>query len=46
MQKKFSLGLSPCLKEAVRDRAQIENRTQSDLIREAVELYLLTESTN
>ncbi len=38
----FPLRLKPNLKEAIRDRAQIENRTQTDLIREAVKLYMLT----
>gem|GEM_PF-5324532 len=32
----------PELREAVRDRAQVENRTQTDLIKEAVRQYLLT----
>ena len=32
----------PELREAVRDRARVENRTQTDLIKEAVRLYLLT----
>lgn len=38
----FPLRVKPELKQAIRDRAQIENRTQTDLIREAVKLYLLT----
>ena len=38
----FPLRVKPELKQAIRDRAQIENKTQTDLIREAVKLYLLT----
>ena len=38
----FPLRMAPELKEAVRDRAKIENTTQSDLIRKAVKIYLLT----
>ncbi len=36
-----SFRLKPKLKEAICDRARIENRTQTDLIREAVKEYLL-----
>ena len=39
--KNFLLGLSSSLKEAVQDRAKLEMRSQSDLIREAIDLYLL-----
>ncbi len=38
----FPLRIDSQLKEAVRDRAKLENRTQTDLIKEAIELYLLT----
>ncbi len=37
----FPLRVKPELKEAIRDHAKVENRTQTDLIREAVQLYLL-----
>ena len=38
---KFLLALSSSLKEAIQDRAKLEGKTQSDLIREALRLYLL-----
>ena len=38
----FPLRMQPQLKEAIRDRAKIENRTQTDLILKAVQAYLLT----
>ncbi len=38
----FPLGIHPQLKEAIRDRAKIENTTQTDLILKAVKIYLLT----
>ena len=47
----FPLRVKPELKTAIsdhavprlqRDRARVENRTQTDLIREAVKRYLLT----
>ena len=38
----FPLRMQPQLKEAIRDRAMIENKTQTDLIRKAVKIYLLT----
>ncbi|MDJ0568208.1 MAG: hypothetical protein QNJ53_04105 [Pleurocapsa sp. MO_192.B19] len=41
-RKSFPLRLGKNIQEAVRDRAKLENRTQTDLIREAVKLYLLT----
>ncbi len=37
----FTLRMKPQLKKAIRDRARVENQTQSDLIREAVKEYLL-----
>ncbi len=40
--KTFPLRVKSELKQAISDRAKIENRTQTDLIREAVKLYLLT----
>ena len=39
----FPLRVRPELKEAICDRAKVENRTQTDLIREAVETYLSTD---
>ncbi len=36
-----SFRLKPELKEAICDRAKVENKTQTDLIREAVKEYLL-----
>lgn len=38
----FPLGIHPELKKAIRDRAKIENTTQTDVIRKAVKIYLLT----
>ena len=38
----FPLRMQPQLKEAVRDRAKIENTTQTDVILKAVKVYLLT----
>ena len=38
----FPLRIKPELKQAIRDRAKVEQRTQSDLIREAVKRYLRT----
>ncbi len=38
----FPLRMQPQLKEAIRDRAKTENRTQTDLIKEAIKQYLLT----
>lgn len=41
-QQVFSLRMPPRLKIAVRDRAQVENISQNELIRDAVRLYLQT----
>ena len=38
----FPLRMPATLKAAISDRAKVENRTQTDLIREAVQQYLLT----
>ncbi len=38
----FPLRMSDRLRQEIRDRARVEKRTQTDLIREAVKLYLLT----
>ena len=37
----FPLRMNSQLKEAVEDRARVENRTQTDLIRDAIKEYLL-----
>ncbi|MGL6341893.1 MAG: hypothetical protein ACRC80_22460 [Waterburya sp.] len=37
----FLLRMSEHLKQAIGDRASVENRTQTDLILEAVKTYLL-----
>lgn len=37
----FPLRMQPQLKEAIRDLAHVENRIQTDLIREAIKEYLL-----
>ena len=42
----FPLRVQPELKEAIRDRAMVENRTQTDLIREAIQRYLVTGGNN
>ena len=36
----FPLRMQPQLKEAIRDRAKIENRSQNDLINSVIKLYL------
>ncbi len=38
----FPLRMSDGLRQEIRDRAKLENRTQSDLIRDAINLYLIT----
>ncbi|MEM8723469.1 MAG: hypothetical protein AAGE84_30005 [Cyanobacteria bacterium P01_G01_bin.39] len=38
----FPLRMQPQLKEAICDRAKIENTTQTELILKAVTAYLLT----
>ncbi len=40
----FPLRIPATLKKAICDRAKVENRTQTDLIREAVQLYLLADN--
>ncbi len=40
----FPLRMPTKLKEAIRDRAKVENCTQTNLIREAIRLYLLTDN--
>ena len=42
----FPLRMSKELRQAIRDRASLENRTQTNLILEAINAYLLTPYNN